>query len=249
MGVPFAEDRWELYHLDNDFSESTDLAETHKEKLTELIAQWWVEAGVNGVLPLEDRTVTIKGNPDAEPRSDKDTFSYLPGAFLPDAAIGPDLFNRSFRITACVDEFKADDQGVLLAIGERFAGFTFFVADGQLVFDYNASGRHSVLTAPVSVGESAALFEVAVQDIEPGTAKAALFIDGEPAADGIVAPTLLTGVSLPGIQCGRSYLTPVSDRYGYPFAFSGNLRSVTVTLEPKDPHADELAFTAVMRHQ
>ena len=145
-GTPFADDRWELYHIEEDFSESTDLADIHPDKVDELVARWWVEAGANAVLPLEERTVTLSGNPNAEPRADKYTFTYLPGAFLPDTAMCPDLFNRSFRISAVVDAFEGAHNGLLLAIGDRFAGFSFFVQDGHLVFDYNASRNHSIIT-------------------------------------------------------------------------------------------------------
>src|SRR4030095_8344797 len=55
-GTPFDEDQWELYHLDEDFSESRDLAEAEPEKLAELIDAWWAEAETHGVPPLDDRT-------------------------------------------------------------------------------------------------------------------------------------------------------------------------------------------------
>ena len=52
-----------------------------------------------------------------------------------------------------------------------------------------------------------------------------------------------------GIQCGRGYLTPVSERYANPFAYTGTLHSVTVTLQQKPPNADEEAFAVIMREQ
>ncbi len=55
-GTDFADDYWELYNLENDFTESTNLAETHPQKLKELQALWWKEAERNGALPqLEAR--------------------------------------------------------------------------------------------------------------------------------------------------------------------------------------------------
>ena len=48
----FDGDRWELYHVAEDFSESENLAEKHPERLEALKALWWQEAERNGVLPL-----------------------------------------------------------------------------------------------------------------------------------------------------------------------------------------------------
>ncbi|MCC7342841.1 MAG: arylsulfatase [Bryobacterales bacterium] len=51
-GRPFAEDRWELYHVENDFSESRNIASENPERLETLKALWWAEAEKNGALPL-----------------------------------------------------------------------------------------------------------------------------------------------------------------------------------------------------
>lgn len=53
-GTDFDRDRWELYKVDNDFSESTDLAAQNPAKLEELKKLWWSEAAKNGALPLLD---------------------------------------------------------------------------------------------------------------------------------------------------------------------------------------------------
>jgi arylsulfatase len=51
-GADFDSDRWELYHVDKDFSEAVDLASQHPDKLEELKKLWWSEAARNGALPL-----------------------------------------------------------------------------------------------------------------------------------------------------------------------------------------------------
>jgi arylsulfatase len=248
-GMPFSDDRWELYHVDADFSECTDLAAENPTKLAELVARWWAEAGRNGVLPLEDRTITIKGNPAADPPADQATFTYLPGAFLADAASCPDLFNRDFRVAAELGGFGAGDEGILLAFGDHLAGFSVFVQGGRLVFDYNASGAHSVATTVAGVAEGATLLEVSLRSTGPRTATATLSVDGHTVAEGTVSPTVLSGVNMTGIQCGQGRLTPVSERYTNPFPYTGHLRRVTVHLGPKAADADEAAFAAAMRDQ
>ncbi|MGB5756393.1 MAG: arylsulfatase, partial [Acidimicrobiales bacterium] len=54
LGKPFDEDVWELYHVDEDFSESHNLADERPDKLAELVDLWWSEAEEHGVLPLDD---------------------------------------------------------------------------------------------------------------------------------------------------------------------------------------------------
>ncbi len=51
-GADFDHDRWELYHVETDFSESVDLAARHPEKLEQMKKLWWTEAAKNGALPL-----------------------------------------------------------------------------------------------------------------------------------------------------------------------------------------------------
>jgi len=51
---PFLKDKWELYHVDEDFSSKDDLAAKHPEKLKELQDLFLKEAVKNHVLPLDD---------------------------------------------------------------------------------------------------------------------------------------------------------------------------------------------------
>jgi arylsulfatase A-like enzyme len=55
-GTDFESDRWELYNVDKDFSESVDLAAQNPAKLGELKKLWWSEAGKYGALPLLEAT-------------------------------------------------------------------------------------------------------------------------------------------------------------------------------------------------
>ena len=71
-GSEFGDDRWELYHVDEDFSEAHDLAEQHPHKLRELVDAWWVEARRNKVLPLEDRGFAERANVKFRPHSPRD---------------------------------------------------------------------------------------------------------------------------------------------------------------------------------
>ena len=51
-GTSFDHDRWELYNVEKDFSQSVNLASQYPEKLDEMKKLWWSEAAANGALPL-----------------------------------------------------------------------------------------------------------------------------------------------------------------------------------------------------
>ena len=66
---PLKDDVWELYNVDEDFSQANNLAEQQPEKLKELQAVFMKEAVRNNVLPIDDRRAerfnpAIAGRPD-----------------------------------------------------------------------------------------------------------------------------------------------------------------------------------------
>src|SRR4051794_15216005 len=76
----FANQRWELFNTDADLSECHDLASSEPEKLQELIALWWAEAGKYGALPLESRdALGIFLAPRPQLAKPRDRYVYYPG--------------------------------------------------------------------------------------------------------------------------------------------------------------------------
>lgn len=51
-GTDFDTDRWELYHVDTDFSQTVNVAAQYPERLAQMKQVWWSEASKNGALPL-----------------------------------------------------------------------------------------------------------------------------------------------------------------------------------------------------
>ena len=66
---PLDQDVWELYNVNEDFSESTDLSASNPEKLKELQALFMKEAEKYRVLPIDDR-VLVRFDPKAAGRPD-----------------------------------------------------------------------------------------------------------------------------------------------------------------------------------
>ena len=247
-GADFEQDRWELYHLDEDYAESRDLAAERPEKLREMIERWWVEAGQYNVLPLDDRDVGFlraAGRPGARTH-----FVYYPGMARVERQSSPNITNRSYTIEADVEippggagATGGAVEGVLLAAGNRFGGYTLFVKGGHLVYEYNFGEVRYVIRSEGSIpaGRHALRFAFAKTGRHRGTG--ALSIDGRTVGAGELAETWPFFAAQAGLHCGRDEGSPVSDQYATPFAFTGTLHRVTVEL------ADDQQLDAAVQHQ
>src|SRR5262249_39784881 len=124
-----------------DFSESTDVADKYPQKLEELKQMWWVQASKYKVLPLDGRGIERLATPRPEMSAPRNKYVYFPGTGEVESSNAADVRNRSYRITAEVDVPKEGAQGVLLAHGSSFGGYSFFVnKEGKLQFSYNYLG-------------------------------------------------------------------------------------------------------------
>ena len=128
----FTDDRWSLFHLEDDFSEATDVADANPDVLRQLQELWFAEAGRHGVLPISDSLTDRLGASIglAYPPAPRSVFR--PGASpVSDEAV-PSL-TAGGRITAVVDVPDEGAQGVLCAMGDWTSGFALYVVDGRLV--------------------------------------------------------------------------------------------------------------------
>jgi arylsulfatase A-like enzyme len=227
-GTPFDADVWELYHLDKDFSETEDLAKTHPDKLAELVAEWWVQAERCKVLPLDDRFAPRFAENALRFHGPRKAFVFHAGMGHLPTDIAPDVRSRSFVIEAYV-KVEAGDQGVLIAHGDATCGYSLFVRDGRLVYDMNVGGMHAQTISDRTIAPGHHRLGVAVRNDEKRFIR--LLIDGEPAGDGETQLGFHNFISWSGLDIGRDRGSPVAD-YAAPFAFSGRLKKVTVTMDP-----------------
>ena len=135
-----ARQKWELYHVERDFSECENLADRHPEKLAELVERWWVEAGKYNVLPLDSRMQLRMGErkPSTVPAGNR--YVYYPGGAPQFEYTAVNVKNRSHTITAEVEIPAGGAEGVLLAHGSWFAGYSLYVKERRLVYVHNHLG-------------------------------------------------------------------------------------------------------------
>ena len=242
-GTPYDDDVWELYHLEQDFSECKDLAQAEPERLQKMMALWWQEAEKHGVLPLDDRGASEMfrasqrpGMPTARRRF----VYYPPVSHIPaDACPSP---ARGWRTTIELTHPQGPGDGALINRGTINSGYGLYVRDGCLHFDYNCFHTHTraVATAPLTAGPHTLVLDVVRQ--EDGGAQVALRVDGACVAEAAI-PKLLFVLSTLGMDLGRA-ASPVNDDYQAPFAYPGRLHRVAFDLGDKASHGE---IRAVMR--
>jgi arylsulfatase len=137
----FDKDKWELYHVDADRSESRDLAQEHPDKLEKLIKAWFEEADKNFVLPLDDRSaaeiLAVERPAEEAPR---ERYIYYPGTSPVPEGVAVNTRGRSYKILANVEITEPDCSGVIFAHGSRFGGHSLFIKDKKLHYVYNFLG-------------------------------------------------------------------------------------------------------------
>jgi arylsulfatase len=241
-GGNFDDDVWELYHVDEDFSECHNLSEKHPEKLQELIDLWWAEAEKYDVLPLDDRfaaRIVQESRPQASlPR---DQYVYYPRtASIAQWATVSLIGRPQYTITAHAEIPESGAEGVLLSQGSEYGGWSLFMQNQRLVYAFNyLQLKEYIIESDVDVpaGEVTLGFEFEAtgkSDVikgkgMPGIGR--LFINGKQVAEEEISDNVVVVYSsTEGIDCGRDALTAVSKRYKAPYAFTGNLEKVTINV-------------------
>jgi len=138
----FADDRWELFNAESDPSQAIDLAAQYPEKVRELEALWWHEAGKYGVLPMiESNRKKYKGQLFGEllrgnPALQKTSLRYYPEF---DTGYSVSLKGRSYASRVYLT-YREGDEGVLYSFGDDMAGHALYIEEGRLKLHYNYVG-------------------------------------------------------------------------------------------------------------
>lgn len=234
------QDRWELYHLDEDFTEARDLADEHPEKLDALKAKFDEAAEKYHVYPLDDRGVGRLLQPKPNPPgadADATRFTFYEGATrLPETA-APSMKNRSWTLSARLRTEGAGTHGVVMAIGGVAGGMSLYLDDGVPVFVYNYYGDYTTVRAsePVTTGESVVgvRFDYDGGGIGKG-ATITLLADEVSVASAHADKTVFARFGIDTFGIGEDSGQPVTPAYRPPFRFTGRIDRVDIDLGPLD---------------
>jgi len=241
--LPFDEDVWELYDGSKDWSQAHDLSKQMPEKLHELQRLFLIEAVKYNVLPLDDRRAErfdpkTAGRPTLI-RGDSQLFFAGMGRLSENSVIN--IKNKSFSITAEIEVKEQPANGVIIAQGGRFGGWSVYAKEGKLKFTYNVLGIHEFpteATAPIPQGKHQVRMEFAYDG--GGLAKGGnvtLYYDGQSVGAGRVEMTQPIVFSADETtDIGYESGTPVSPDYTVQSSkFTGKIRWVQLDVG-KDDH-------------
>jgi arylsulfatase len=234
-GTVFSKDQWELYNLNEDFNEQVNLAAKHPGKLKELQERFEQEATKYNIYPLlGDTTARSLAKLTKGPFDTSIQAVLYPGISQLPSRSGPLLIQHSFSITADVDITAANNEGVLLATGGRFTGFSFFVKDGKLQVAHNINGKLVYLESkqPLPTGKAIFRYDLnynPVKNLTDNAGTEALFINNVKVAERPITKADATIMPYDeGLDIGRDQASPVTPLYTTPFTFTGTLHKITI---------------------
>ena len=229
-------DVWQLFNVNEDFSEANDLAATNPKKLQELQKVFLKEAVKYNVLPIDDRSLE-RLNPEIAGRPDlmgtRTALTLYDGMNVTEGA-GINTKNKSYTITADIDLIDASANGVIISQGGRFGGWTLYMKDGIAHHQYNYLGldRSNVsATKALTAGHHVVKYDFTIDEAKAGAGgTAVLSVDGEQVAEGKIPKTQPYLMSLDeGINVGADHETPVSEDYKEgDNKFTGKIQKVTI---------------------
>ncbi len=228
-------DEWELYNLDNDYSESHDLSTAYPERLRGLIELWWSEAGRYQVLPIDDRGVgfsvaRVRGK-GLRVFEERNIFRYHGSMEVPQS-VTPNLRGHTSCYISARFELTDERGGVLVADGGREGGYVVCVLDGKLYYVENYLGREiSVASAgPLAPGSGVATVSIAAQT---GGARRVSVSVNEIGGETTVVPRVnpVRYDTRGGGLCIGSDVLGVWSRYEPPFVFPGSIDEVLIVCD------------------
>ena len=237
---PLTEDVWELYNVNEDFTQANNLAAKNPEKLKELQELFKKEAIKNHVFPIDDRraerfNAAIAGRPDLMgPRTSLTVYEGMTGitenAFI-------NVKNRNYTITSDVELKDANTNGVIIAQAGRFGGWVLYMKGGKVHHEYNFFGIEKTNIASskaLAAGKHEIKYEFIVDAPKPGTGgKCTLYVDNQKVAEGQIPKTQPFAFSADeGVDVGMDNETNVSNDYKERHnKFTGKIHKVTIDLK------------------
>jgi arylsulfatase len=231
---PLTEDVWELYNVNEDFSQSNNLASKHPEKLEELKKKFMEEAVKYKVLPIDDRSIerfdpVIAGRPDLMNGRTK-LVLYEGAKGIPENAF-INVKNRSLSITAEVD-VPTNANGVILCQGGDFGGWSFYLLNGKAYYTYNWVGLEAYTVSSnkvMSPGKHLLKFDFEYEGGRGGGGKVGLYLDNSKIGEGTLLHTNSNTFGIDeSADVGTDENTPVTPLYAKKERFTGKIKSVTI---------------------
>lgn len=248
----YSKDVWELYHVEEDYSEKHNVADQFPEKLRELQDEWFIQAAKYGVFPMvrhgfhayKDQMKTMHGDI-ALPAYHKEYLHVILPYMLP---ADPGIASRNNVITIELERTSKDSNGALISSGDRFGGVSIYILNNRLHYVYNLYGDqyyHAASSKELPLGKVTLKVHFEKQCEEK--AIVTLYQDEAPVGNTTIEEFNYMHMGFTELKADR--ITAVNENdYGSPFEYPDEILSITFDLEPeniswmkqaeKDLHAD-----------
>jgi arylsulfatase A-like enzyme len=244
----FEDDVWELYDTNTDWSQARDLAAEMPEKLEELQQLWLEEARKYNVLPLDDRRVErfnadLAGRPILVKGNSQLLFSGS-GRLSENTVLN--IKNKSHAVSAEIDVPADGAEGVIIAQGGAFAGWSLYAKEGKPKYCYNLFGLQRFYvegeeTIPAGTHQVRMEFEYDGGGLAEG-GTVSLHVDGEKVGEGRVeatVPMIFSGDET--CDTGSDTASPVADDYTAEGSrFTGTVNWVQIDIDEAAEDVDHL---------
>jgi arylsulfatase len=241
--LPFDDDIWELYDGSKDWTQAHDLSKEMPEMLHKLQRQFLIEAVKYNVLPLDDRTgerlnSDLAGRPTLIQGKSQ---LFFPGMGRLSEHSVVNTKNKSYSVTAEVEVGDQPADGVIIAQGGRFGGWSVYFKDGRAKYAYNVLGIQLFTTeagSPIPPGKHQVRMEFAYDGGGLGKGgDVTLYYDGKEAGKGRVGATQAIIFSADETtDIGNETGTPVTSDYSHRGGkFNGKIHWVQLD-SGKDDH-------------
>ncbi|AQA20279.1 arylsulfatase [Halioglobus japonicus] len=243
MNSVAADDGWELYNTLADFSLTNNLADEYPERLASMKATFMKEAVANQVLPLDDRLLerllpSVAGRPTM--MGERTELDLYPGSWdlVEDSILSFKNVSSSVIADLSVSkDLKAD--GVIIAQGSRFGGWSFYIEDGYPCYTYNNLGDLVTVKSKRRLPPGDSEMRLDIDYDGGGAGKGALMklsVNGKVMATERLESTVASRFSIDeGTDVGMDRGSPVIQRQLNDrrfSAFNGTINKVTLAIYP-----------------
>ena len=244
--VAFDDDVWELYDGSKDTTQSNDLSKQMPEKLHALQRLWLIEAVKYNVLPLDDRQMEriipeLAGRPLLVKGNSQLLFAGM-GRLSENSVVN--IKNKSFSVTADLEVPANGAEGVIIAQGGRFGGWSLYAKGGKAKFLYNVLGIKLFeidAAQPIATGKTQVRMEFAYDGGGMGKGgTVTLYGDGKEVGKGRVEQTqgfIFSADETTDIGC-ESGTTVSPDYTAQTSRFNGKINWVQIDLGKDAKDAD-----------
>jgi arylsulfatase len=232
----YADDKWDLCNMAEDYSCATDVSAQNPGKLKELQAAFMAEAIKYSVLPLDDRAqerfnATLAGRP--EYMGGRTSLTLYPGMIGMKENAFIDVKNRSSSITA---ELETGGAGVIVAQGGAHSGWSLYVKDGRPAFAYNYLGAVTTISSSerLPAGPVTVTYDFAYDGGgKPGAGgTGTLSINGKKVGSGRLARTIPFIYGVETADVGMDLYSAVTTAYATGGnQFTGTIKQVIISVK------------------